>query len=194
MKTTISFTKMYSSSSDALNMIPDTVGYDLSFLHIRPYAMKILSDLCKGTLFSDSFISKSSWMPSFYIILPNSGTPHTYLETWPLFHLSSFYISLNPPTWVELLCTYTIVITEFNPTVQPLISSPWMVYFVVSFYTANWRYTIGFSDESTARDGSQQGRALAYSSFMLQTLIFYAAAPLRGSSRSPETALNKYRL
>lgn len=36
MKETISFKKISSSSSDSLNMIPDIVGYDLSFLHIRP--------------------------------------------------------------------------------------------------------------------------------------------------------------
>lgn len=59
MKTIINFKKIYSSSSDALNMIPDIVGYGLSFLFIRPYTEKILSDLCKGTIFSDPIVSKS---------------------------------------------------------------------------------------------------------------------------------------
>lgn len=44
-------------------MISDIVGCGLSFLHIRPYTVKILSDLCRGAVFSDTFVSESSPEP-----------------------------------------------------------------------------------------------------------------------------------
>lgn len=72
---------------------------------------------------------------------PRAKKTPWYVESCPLFYLPSFSVSLNPPKWVELLCTYTMVTAELNSTVQPLIWSSCVVYLVV-FYTATWRCTI----------------------------------------------------
>lgn len=163
MKAIISFKKISASLSDALNMIPDIVGYDLSILCIRLYTVKILSDLCKGILFSDPLILKScSECLQFTEYHPTVGSLRSISIISLFFYISSFYISLNPPTWVKLLCTYTMVIAAFNSVVQPSISSSWRVNLVVPFYIANWTYTIRSSEEPLSKDRLWHTHSLWY--------------------------------
>lgn len=75
MKGNISFKKIYSSSSDILNTIPNIVGYSLSSLLIRPYIV-IMQGQYFFSFFFQNLLLNALILHNSRILAPCYTYPH----------------------------------------------------------------------------------------------------------------------